>query len=210
MKCDFLVSKFALSNGSTCGRYALDKLAEESGLSAATPRTWTEEMRSFLPVSAGDPASGVKVDTKGQFCDVADGVSIEAFYDAGISKRSMGLTRSIPHDDVVRAAAFDLLFSESDRHGQNVFVSESARLTILDNEGSFGPVNSMLLPGGQKFEVYRIGYNAVCCGNLPGPDEQNCPGKLASSSAPEVGLLQAESSWTHSFKPPGFIQPSIL
>ena len=43
-----------------------------------------------------------------------------------------------------------------------------------------------LLPGGQKFEVYRIGYNAVCCGNLPGPDSANCPGKLASASAPEV------------------------
>ena len=66
---------------------------------------------------------------------------------------------------------------ERDRHGQNVFVSESGRLTILDNEGSFGPINSMLLPGGQKFEVYRIGYNAVCCGNLPGPDEVNCPGQ---------------------------------
>lgn len=165
---------------------ALNKLAEDANLSAATPRTWTEEMRSFLPMHTDDPASGVKVDTKGQFYEVADGVSIEAFYESGITRRSMALTRSIPHDDVVRAATFDLLFSEQDRHGQNVFVSESGRLTVLDNEGSFGPINSMLLPGGQKFEVYRIGYNAVCCGNLPGPDEQNCPGALATASAPEV------------------------
>jgi hypothetical protein len=131
---------------------ALNMLAMDANLTEATPRSWTEDIRSFLPTSSGDPASGFKVDTRGQFYDVAEGVSIEAFYD-GITTRSMALTRAIPHEDVLRAAMFDLLFSEQDRHGQNVFVSERGRLTILDNEGAFGPVNSMLLPGGQKFEV---------------------------------------------------------
>mmetsp|Transcript_4485 Transcript_4485/g.11025 ORF Transcript_4485/g.11025 Transcript_4485/m.11025 type:complete len:326 (-) Transcript_4485:1436-2413(-) len=160
-------------------------LAMDANLTEATPRSWTEDIRSFLPTSSGDPASGFKVDTRGQFYDVAEGVSIEAFYD-GITTKSMALTRAIPHEDVLRAAMFDLLFSEQDRHGQNVFVSERGRLTILDNEGAFGPVNSMLLPGGQKFEVYRIGYNAVCCGNLPGPNSVTCPGRIAPYSAPEV------------------------
>lgn len=190
---------------------ALDKLAVDANLTAATPRSWTENIRSFIPMSAGDPASGVKVETRGQFYEVAEGVSIEAFYEGGISKRTMELTRAIHHDDVIRAATFDLLFSESDRHGQNVFVSETGRLTILDNEGAFGPVNSMLIPGGQKFEVYRIGYNAVCCGNLPGPDSVNCPGKIASGSAPEVFVdyrCHAPGRFVGTALPPG-VEPFL-
>ena len=167
---------------------ALDKLAEDANLTAATPRTWTEDVRSFIPVTPDDPASGVKVDARMQFYEEAEGVSVEAFYGNGDMERYLNVTRSIPHEDVVRAAVFDLLFSEQDRHGQNVFVGESGRLHVLDNEGSFGPINSMLIPGGQKFEVYRIGYEAVCCGNLPGGPEKACPGKIAKTAAPEVWL----------------------
>jgi len=165
---------------------ALDKLAEDANLTAATPRTWTEHVKSFIPWQKGDEAAGVKVDTRMQFYEVAEGASIEALYGGIIDPRTMALTKKIPHEDVVRAAVFDLLFSEQDRHGQNVFVSETGSLHIIDNEGAFGPINSMLIPGGQKYEVYRIGYNAVCCGNLPGPDEQNCPGEISAASAPEV------------------------
>ncbi len=165
---------------------ALDKLAEDANLTAATPRTWTEHVKSFIPWQKGDEAAGVKVDTRMQFYEVAEGASIEALYGGIIDSRTMALTKKIPHEDVVRAAVFDLLFSEQDRHGQNVFVSETGSLHIIDNEGAFGPINSMLIPGGQKYEVYRIGYNAVCCGNLPGPDEQNCPGEISDASAPEV------------------------
>ena len=105
----------------------------------------------------------IKVDTRGQFYHVAQGVSIEAFYDEGATPRSMELTRNIPHDDVIRAATFDLLFSEQDRHGQNVFVSEAGRLTILDNEGAFGPINSMLLPGrGLNSSIFWLNLSAFC------------------------------------------------
>ena len=191
---------------------ALDKLAEDANLTAATPRTWTERVRSFLPMNdGGDGSRGVKVDAKFQFYDVAEGVSVEAFYGDGVTERVLNLTRSIPHEDVVRAAVFDLLFSEQDRHGQNVFVSESGRLHVLDNEGSFGPINSMLIPGGQKFEVYRIGYGAVCCGNLPGGAEKNCPGKLAEHSAPEVWLdyrCHARGRFVGTALPPG-VEPFL-
>ena len=45
----------------------------------------------------------------------------------------MTLTRKIPHEDVVLSATFDLLFSEQDRHGQNVFVA--ARRCRLNTSG---------------------------------------------------------------------------
>jgi hypothetical protein len=203
---------------------ALDSLALDANLSSATPRTWTETMRSFLPTGGygahednsefpPDPSGGTKVrisqaprsacliahtrlilsfiyrkvdSVRAQFYEPAPGVSVEAFFGEGATDRVLGVARRIKHDQVVKAAVFDLLFSEQDRHGQNVFVSEDGDVVVLDNEGSFGPVNSMLLPGGQKFEIYRIGYGAVCCGNLPGGKPKNCPGKQSETSAPEV------------------------
>ncbi|EEH58539.1 uncharacterized protein MICPUCDRAFT_56448 [Micromonas pusilla CCMP1545] len=165
---------------------ALDALAADANLSAATPRSWTDEIRSFLPTAPDDPSSWSKVATRAQLYEVVDGVSVEAFYAPGMTRKALEVTRSVPREDVLRCATFDLLFSEQDRHGQNVFVSETGRLRVLDNEGAFGSVNSMFLPGGQKFEVYRIGYAAVCCGNYPGGAEKNCPGKIDPISAPEV------------------------
>ena len=69
----------------------------------------------------------------------------------------------------------------------------------------------MLLPGGQKFEVYRIGYNAVCCGNLPGGKAKNCPGKPSDTSAPEVWVdyrCHAPSRFVGTGLPPG-VEPFL-
>ena len=172
---------------------ALDAMAADANLSSATPRTWTEEIRAFLPAGgygegtdASEPDPSAAPGCARRSFEPAPGVAVEAFFSEGASQRVLDLARRINHEDIVRCAVFDLLFSEQDRHGQNVFVSEEGRVVVLDNEGSFGPINSMLLPGGQKFEVYRIGYNAVCCGNLPGGKAKNCPGKPSDTSAPEV------------------------
>ena len=85
----------------------------------------------------------------------------------GLKRDSWELMRRVSHESVVRAATWDLLFSESDRHAENVFIREGsagaasggggkgkgngngsaagnvgdgegeARLTLIDNEGSF-------------------------------------------------------------------------
>jgi hypothetical protein len=51
------------------------------------------------------------------------------------------------------AATFDLMFSEQDRHGQNVFIDAEYNIVMIDNEGAFGPINSMFIPGTQKVRV---------------------------------------------------------
>lgn len=85
---------------------------------------------------------------------------------------------------VLRAATFDLLFSESDRHGQNIMVSEGGELTLIDNEGTgSAALNSLFLPGTQKYETVRIGYAAVCCANMLGSRETNCPVRTRSRGA---------------------------
>lgn len=67
-------------------------------------------------------------------------------------------------------------------------LDDTGRLTLIDNENFHSAAtNSMFLPGTQKYEIYRIGYNAVCCANLPGDFYVNCPGQI-TPSAPEALL----------------------
>lgn len=57
----------------------------------------------------------------------------------------------------------DLLFSEQDRHGQNVFVDEDYNMMVIDNEGAYGPLNSMFIPGTQKVRLLRLSCLVCWC-----------------------------------------------
>ena len=162
---------------------ALDKLTVDSNLTGVVPRTWTGSVKTFLPWD-GHAVQGHKIDVRSQFYEVAKGYSIEAVYGSSVAQDTVEMFKNIKHEEVIKAATFDLLFSEQDRHGQNVFVTEEGDVTLIDSEGCFGPTNSLLLPGGQKFEVYRIGYNAVCCGNTP----LSCPQPAGERTAPIVAM----------------------
>jgi hypothetical protein len=182
--------KGGLVGQSTCNfRFlnSMQKMVDEANLTAVTPRTWTARAKSFMPWD-GSPSAGLRVDLDGQFYERADGVSIEAFLGGFLTDEALALLLSINSESVRLAAAFDFVFSESDRHGQNVILHPSGRMLLIDNEGAGqAGVNSMFLPGTQKYEIYRIGYPAVCCANMPGLFEVNCPGTIGPSS-PEALL----------------------
>lgn len=140
-----------------------------------------------MPMDDG-PSSGRKVNVEGQMYEQAEGVALEAFLGGFLSEESLRLLLSIDSEAVRLAAAFDFIFSESDRHGQNVILHPSGRMQLIDNEGTGQlALNSMFIPGTQKFETYRIGYGAVCCSNVPGLRSINCPGRIGPS-APEALL----------------------
>ena len=71
---------------------------------------------------------------------------------------------------VKMAAMFDLLFSEADRHGQNVFLATNSDIQLIDNEGAFGTTNSMFLPGTQKVPSPRVDFRpangSLSAGNI--------------------------------------------
>ena len=99
--------------------------------------------------------------------EVAEGLALGEILGGGVGLKqdSWELMRRVSHESVVRAATWDLLFSESDRHAENVFIREGTavaakggggkekgkgsaagiggdgegetRLTLIDNEGSF-------------------------------------------------------------------------
>ncbi len=162
---------------------SLDKLAHAANLSSVVPRSWTVEVKSFLPWD-GFSTGGHKLQkgVRAQFYEKAPGVSIEAVLGTLDPTVNFGAFKNISHDNVIRAATFDLLFSESDRHGQNVFFSDEGEITLIDSEGAFGESNTMLLPGHQKYEINRIGFSAIVgCG-------QNCPGEPKPSVSPMATL----------------------
>lgn len=150
---------------------ALDALAVDANLTAVTPRSWTARLRSFLPAEPGQPSAGVKVDgVRGQMFAVAEGLALGEILGGGVglTRDAWDLMRRVSHESVVRAATWDLLFGESDRHAENVFISESAdgnapasaesaRLTLIDNEGSFNEekgISTVLIPGSRIFRGF--------------------------------------------------------
>ena len=162
---------------------SLDKLAHAANLSSVVPRSWTVEVKSFLPWD-GFSTAGHKLQkgVKAQFYEKAPGVSIEAILGTLDPMVNFAAFKKISHDNVIRAATFDLLFSESDRHGQNIFFSDEGEITLIDSEGTFSTSNSMLLPGHQKYEINRIGFTAITgC-------DRNCPGQPKPSVSPMVTL----------------------
>ena len=69
---------------------------------------------------------------RAQFYEKAPGVSIEAVLGTLDPTVNFGAFKNISHDNVIRAATFDLLFTESDRHGQNVFLAMVGVITLID------------------------------------------------------------------------------
>jgi hypothetical protein len=44
------------------------------------------------------------------------------------------LSQRINHHELVQGAIFDLLFSQCDRHQQNIFLTETGKFWLIDND----------------------------------------------------------------------------
>jgi hypothetical protein len=92
---------------------------------------------------------------------VTDMVRSSTYYQLMICSTTFDLIFCI---QVVLAAIFDLLFSQCDRHGQNLYFLPNGSISLIDNDQAYGSswrpcgVDSLFLPGTQKHEVARLGY----------------------------------------------------
>ena len=147
---------------------AIDKITVEAGLGRITPRTWTFHAKTYTPWDNGEMASsGVKQDLLVQVYDTAPGVSLESL-GAEVNNEKIDLINSGDLSRIKDIALYELLTSQRDRHGQNVFFDESGDATVIDNESSMlsseeAGLNTMFIPGGQKYETYRVGYEKMTC-----------------------------------------------
>mmetsp|Transcript_22651 Transcript_22651/g.73655 ORF Transcript_22651/g.73655 Transcript_22651/m.73655 type:complete len:215 (+) Transcript_22651:161-805(+) len=67
---------------------------------------------------------------------------------------------SIPNDTILNAAFYDFVFSQSDRHGENVFVTPEGEMILIDTRDNFldfQGTDSVFLPGTFIFERNRVG-----------------------------------------------------
>lgn len=156
------MAKRTFCNGAFLG--ALDKISREAGLSDVIPRAKYMRAKTFAPWDEGkETSSGVKQDMDVMVFGAAPGVGFESL-GPRITPTLLELLRKIDPDRILKLALFDLLTSQGDRHGQNIFITEDGLIHGIDNESSMrNQLNSMLIPGGQKFETYRVGFIHTVC-----------------------------------------------
>jgi hypothetical protein len=166
----------------TIGRMvAMQALADECGIADVAVRHWRERIQS------SNPNTGDKIDSEVLFMDRAQGVSLEQLTRQRPDRIivngnlvSAPSTVKFVHDvvnavdsaKIVRAALFDVLMGQCDRHGQNMFITIDGDITLIDSDQAFGRgwrrcvVDSVMIPGSEKYTIARYGNNHVF-GNSP-------------------------------------------
>ncbi|GFR49181.1 hypothetical protein Agub_g11205, partial [Astrephomene gubernaculifera] len=146
---------------------AVDKLAQECGFTDIVPRMWLAPVRGVVP------GIGFPIDWWGLWMEYVDGISLENFIHKGKPKRLppptiAGLLNDrLNRTRVLRAAVFDLLTSQCDRHAQNIFIQEDGNIVLIDNEACLQHMwlncgfDSVLVPTTQKQEIVRLANHFV-------------------------------------------------
>ncbi|GFH21239.1 uncharacterized protein HaLaN_18500 [Haematococcus lacustris] len=136
---------------------ALEKLVEECDLTDIIPKVWVQ------PISAVLPEIGYHIRWHAIWMEQADGISLENLVRLGNPMMHPNDLLDIMHNrlnktQVVKAAIFDLMTSQCDRHAQNIFIGESGHLTLIDNEralyeNGWCAMDSIFLPATKKFTI---------------------------------------------------------
>ncbi|MEW5307325.1 MAG: hypothetical protein WDW36_009731 [Sanguina aurantia] len=140
--------------------YAVERIAEECGLMDVIPKVWVERVNGVIP------GIGYHVRWLAVWMEQAGGISLENIVRLGDPMMHPNdllaiLHTSLNKTQVVRAAIFDLLTTQSDRHAQNIFIQEDGTLKLIDNERSlhsdrFHAADSLLLPTTKKYMINVI------------------------------------------------------
>ncbi|PNW72358.1 hypothetical protein CHLRE_16g672049v5 [Chlamydomonas reinhardtii] len=145
---------------------AQQKVMEECGLLDVTIKVWPGRVNAVVP------KHGLHVWWDGLWMEKAEGVSLNQLsYKRQRNFVAESLTTMLGprlnRSRVVRAAIYDLLSSQCDRHAQNVFITEQGEVKLIDNLQALQfswvncAVDSIFLPGTQKNMIIRWGGNIV-------------------------------------------------
>ena len=126
---------------------ALDKLTIDANLTGRRPSN-VDWVREILFTVDGYAVSGRKIDVRSQFYEVAKALLHRSCLRRLVAQNTVDMFKKIKHEQIIKAATFDLLFSEQDRHGQNVFVTEEGDIKLIDSERLFR-FNALLVTSGR-------------------------------------------------------------
>lgn len=179
---------------------SLQRLSDFCGLESISTRSWVARVVGTAPAGLPlDPWSNhpdaVPVNQTGIFSSPARGVALSAL----CSKPALApaVLRAIPSHEIAKAAVFDFLFCAGDRHTQNVYVSDDASITLIDNDNLLGEqvfkpeskferacaVSSLFLPG--TMESWRLRRSKYCGGALGTLDYRCHVGPSGELALPE-------------------------
>ena len=179
---------------------SLQRLSDFCGLESISTRSWVARVVGTAPAGLPlDPWSNhpdaVPVNQTGIFSSPARGVALSAL----CSKPALApaVLRAIPSHEIAKAAVFDFLFCAGDRHTQNVYVSDGASVTLIDNDNLLGEqvfkpeskferacaVSSLFLPG--TMESWRLRRSKYCGGALGTLDYRCHVGPSGELALPE-------------------------
>ncbi len=117
-------------------------------------------------VNAVVPGTGLHVWWDGLWMEKAEGLSLsqlsykrnKAFITGTLTKL---LDEKLNKTRIIRAAIYDLLTSQCDRHAQNVFLDADGNIKLIDNLQALQfswyhcAMDSIFLPGTQKWATVR-------------------------------------------------------
>ena len=161
---------------------SVQKLSDFCGLENVASRAWSANVKSTAPAGIPlDPWSvhpeSVAVDQLGAFTSPAAGIGLNSICQIANSDSDVAhIIESVPSEQIVRAALYEFIFCSGDRHTQNVFIDDDARLKLIDNDNLLGwqvydehknrlcAISSLFLPG--NLESWRVRESAACAGKL--------------------------------------------
>ncbi|GIL79952.1 hypothetical protein Vretimale_12814 [Volvox reticuliferus] len=136
---------------------AIEKLAEECGLTDIVPKVWVDWVNAVIP------EVGYHIRWLGLWMEMVDGISLENLVRLGNPMMHPDdlldiLHNKVNHTQAIHAAIFDLLTSQNDRHAQNVFIDNDGTMRLIDNERAFYEnrilaADSILLPTTKKYTI---------------------------------------------------------
>nr|BAF46293.1 hypothetical protein [Chlamydomonas reinhardtii] len=129
--------KFAQCHADLALKYAkiylaIEKLAENCGLTDIIPKIWVDWVDAVIP------EVGYHIRWLGLWMEMVEGISLENLVRLGNPMMHPDdlldiLHNRVNHTQTVRAALFDLLTSQNDRHAQNIFINGDGSIRLIDN-----------------------------------------------------------------------------
>lgn len=127
---------------------------------ASSVQVWSEKVNAVVP------GLGFHVSWDGLWMQRAEGVSMHQLAYKTKYQYLKGMLLNLMHERlnrtrVVRAAIYDLLTTQCDRHAENVFMNGDGNLQLIDNLNAMQfswrtcALDSIFLPGTQKFDIAR-------------------------------------------------------
>lgn len=134
--------------------HALTVLADECGLGGVSVRERLAYVRAVVP------QSGEKVEEqRAVLSEFAEGASLEMLTLKLSSAQLLAVLDTVRHEAVRDAAIFDLLFTQGDRHSENLFVDGGGYFKLIDSrDGAIGDgLDSIFFAGSWSHERSRVG-----------------------------------------------------